>query len=155
MDPCAVEATWWHIINLRPLISLGTSCFFVFNSTTQAKFFIEILSLVSPSALSRVASIIRGSGHLPSPPLSKQGWSIRNVLEAIKFLGVIRFAATYPAVDLLFKLLQSVMPSFSSKRAAHLDFTETKTKKRLNRETNCKDFMTYASSFHSVTLRLR
>lgn len=67
------------------------------------------------------------------------------MFEAIKFLGVVRFAATYPAFGLLFKILQVVMPSFSAKRAAHLAFTEAKTNKRIDRKTNRKDFMGYAS----------
>lgn len=57
----------------------------------------------------------------------------------------MRFAATYPAVDLLFKVLLLVIPSFSAKRAAHLAFIETKTNKRLDRTTNRKDFIAYAS----------
>jgi hypothetical protein len=69
----------------------------------------------------------------------------RNVFEAIKFLGVIRFAATYPTVGLLLKFLQTVMPSFSAKRAAHLEFTGTKIEKRLDQKTDRKDFISYAS----------
>jgi hypothetical protein len=64
-------------------------------------------------------------------------------------LGLIRFAATYPIVGLFFKLLQPIMPSFAAKRAAHLAFTEGKTNERLERETDRKDFMTYAS-FSSI-----
>ncbi|KAM0806079.1 putative benzoate 4-monooxygenase cytochrome P450 [Usnea florida] len=75
---------------------------------------------------------------------------IRNVFESIKFLGAIRFAATYPVVGLLFKLLQFIMPAFAAKRAAHLAFTETKLDRRLDRKTNRKDFMTYARFFLSI-----
>lgn len=77
------------------------------------------------------------------------------MFEAIKFLGVMRFAAVYPAVGLLFKLLQFFMPSFGAKRAAHLKFTESKTEQRLNRETDRKDFMTYASFSLRVTMTIR
>lgn len=77
------------------------------------------------------------------------------MFESIKFLGAIRFAATYPVVGLLFKLLQFIMPSFAAKRAAHMAFTETKLDKRLDRKTNRKDFMTYAGFFSLVILILR
>lgn len=70
---------------------------------------------------------------------------MKNLFASIKFSGVIRFAATYPAVGLLLKVLQSVMPSFSAKRAAHLAFTETKVNERLGRDTSREDLMTYAS----------
>ena len=77
------------------------------------------------------------------------------MFESIKFLGVIRFAATYPVLGLLFKLLQYIIPSFAAKRAAHMAFTETKLDKRLDRKTNRKDFMTYAGYFLSAILILR
>ncbi|KAL8948520.1 MAG: hypothetical protein Q9222_005301 [Ikaeria aurantiellina] len=68
---------------------------------------------------------------------------IRNVFESIKFLGVIRFAATYPGAGLLLKSLQLVRPSLAAKRAAHMEFTSKKIERRLNLETDRKDFLTY------------
>ena len=70
-------------------------------------------------------------------------------------MGVIRFAATYPAVGLLLRLLQTVMPSFSAKRAAHLKFTGTKVEKRLDQKTDRKDFISYASFSPSAFLIVR
>lgn len=67
------------------------------------------------------------------------------MFEAIKFLGVIRFVATYPILGFVFRLLQSVIPSVAAKRVAHLAFTEKKILKRLEREVDRKDFMTYVS----------
>ena len=58
---------------------------------------------------------------------------------------MIRFAAIYPAVGLLLKLLQLIKPSLAARRVAHLAFTQAKTEKRLERKTERKDIMTYAS----------
>ncbi|MCJ1462457.1 hypothetical protein MMC07_001059 [Pseudocyphellaria aurata] len=68
---------------------------------------------------------------------------IRNVFESAKLLGVIRLTAAFPAFGLLFKLVQFLIPSISSKRAAHLEFTGAKIEKRLDRKTDRKDFTTY------------
>ncbi|KAF2228481.1 putative benzoate 4-monooxygenase cytochrome P450 [Viridothelium virens] len=68
---------------------------------------------------------------------------IRNVFESIKFLGVLRLAANYPAVGMLLKLLTIFKPSLGAKRAAHMEFTRLKIEKRLERESNRKDFLTY------------
>lgn len=68
---------------------------------------------------------------------------VRNVFESIKFLGVMRFAATFPVAGGLFKVLQFVMPSIATKRAEHLNFTRIKTEERLKRETDRIDFLTY------------
>lgn len=46
---------------------------------------------------------------------------------------------------MILKVLQLLRPSFSAKRVAHLAFTEDKTQERLDRKTDRKDFMTYAS----------
>lgn len=70
----------------------------------------------------------------------------RNVFESAKLLAVIRLAAAYPVFGLLFKLLQILLPSVSSKRAAHLKFTGEKIEKRLDRKTDRRDFTTYANS---------
>ncbi|KAL8729121.1 MAG: hypothetical protein Q9166_004952 [cf. Caloplaca sp. 2 TL-2023] len=69
-----------------------------------------------------------------------------NVSEATKFLGVLRTAATYPAMNLALKVLKIVVPSFEAKRIDHLEFTKAKIEKRLDMRTNRSDFMTYASS---------
>jgi hypothetical protein len=37
-------------------------------------------------------------------------------------------------------------PSFAAKRIAHLEFTRKKIDKRLNRETDRKDFLQYVSA---------
>lgn len=69
-----------------------------------------------------------------------------NVFSAIKFLGVIRFAETYPVVGLLLLLLQKLIPSFAAKRATHLAYTKKMIDARLARETNRGDFMTQVSN---------
>lgn len=66
----------------------------------------------------------------------------------------MRFAIIYPAAGLLLKLLLFFMPSLSSKRVTHLSFTEDKIQKRLDRKTDRKDFMTYASFSLPILLRL-
>ena len=67
----------------------------------------------------------------------------RNFFEAIKFLGVIRFAAAYPVVGLLLQSLQLLKPSFAAKRLAHLEFTRKMIDQRLKRKTDRKDFLQY------------
>lgn len=66
-------------------------------------------------------------------------------MEAIKYMGVIRLGIAYPAAGLFLKLLLFLMPSFSAKRAAHFSFMREKVQKRLDRITDRKDFLTYAS----------
>lgn len=69
----------------------------------------------------------------------------RNFFEAIKFLGFIRFAASYPLIGLIFQLIQRLIPSFAAKRRAHLEFTKRKVHERLTNETDRKDFLQYVS----------
>lgn len=78
-----------------------------------------------------------------------------NVFSAIKFLGVIRFAETYPIIGLLLFSLQKLIPSFAAKRATHLEYTKKMIDARLARETDRSDFMTQASNLErEVSLRL-
>ena len=57
----------------------------------------------------------------------------------------MRFAATYPIINRLFKLLLSNIPSMAAKRKAHFAFTKQKVESRLDRDTDRKDFTTYVS----------
>ena len=63
---------------------------------------------------------------------------------ATQFLGILRCATIYPAMDFALKVLKIIMPSFEAKRAEHLEFTRAKTEQRLDQKTDRKDFMTYA-----------
>ena len=125
----AVKLISWHTITFQRLISLGMPLSSASQSTVQSKPSIETLSSANLSELLRAVSITHGSGLLPytfsidNQPLITSG---RNVFEAIEFLGVIHFAATYPAIGLLVKFLQTIMPSFSAKQTAHLTFTEAR-----------------------------
>ena len=76
----------------------------------------------------------------------------RNIFEGVKFNGVMRLADTYQMVGVLFKILQTAIPSIGAKRAAYLEFTRTKIESRLDRKTDRKDFMTYASFSSSHNL---
>lgn len=67
------------------------------------------------------------------------------MMGAIKFLGVLRCAAIYPAVKSALGLLMIIMPSINAKRAAHREFARTRIERRLDLKTDRKDFMTYAS----------
>ncbi|KAL8992647.1 MAG: hypothetical protein Q9169_006936 [Polycauliona sp. 2 TL-2023] len=67
----------------------------------------------------------------------------RNIFEAIKYLGLFRFAALYPVVNLAFKLVPIVMPSLTARKEAHREFTKAKVEKRLDLKTDRKDFMAY------------
>ena len=75
---------------------------------------------------------------------------LRNIFGAIKASAVIRFVKTYPALGLLLKVLQPVLPSFTAKRVAHMEFTKTKIDQRLDRKTDRKDIISYVSSFSSL-----
>ncbi|KAL8965071.1 MAG: hypothetical protein Q9197_006686 [Variospora fuerteventurae] len=68
---------------------------------------------------------------------------MRNMFQSIKFLGIMRFAAHYPAIDRVFKLLLSAIPSVADLRKSHFDFTRKNTESRLDRDTDRKDFTTY------------
>ena len=91
-----------------------------------------------------MASILHGSGFTPFPsrqiPLAK---SLRNLFARIKFVAVLRFATTYPAIGIAFKVLQKIRPSLAANQAAHMEFTRIKVEKRLKQETDRKDFLSY------------
>ncbi|CAG8981790.1 hypothetical protein HYALB_00004733 [Hymenoscyphus albidus] len=71
---------------------------------------------------------------------------IRNVFESIKMLGWIRLASNYPAVGILFSILQSLVPSFARRQEEHMEFTEEKLRKRLSLNTERKDIIAYINS---------
>lgn len=73
---------------------------------------------------------------------------IRNIFASVKFLGIMRFAATYPIINRVFKLLMSNIPSMADKRKAHFAFTKQKTESRLNHDTDRKDFTTYIQRYN-------
>ena len=64
----------------------------------------------------------------------------------------MRFAATYPIINRIFKLLIANIPSMADKRKAHFAFTKQKTESRLNHDTDRKDFTTYVSFVKSLIL---
>ncbi|CAL8577374.1 hypothetical protein XPA_003205 [Xanthoria parietina] len=68
---------------------------------------------------------------------------IRDAIEAIKFLGVLRIAALYPAMHLALRLLEVIMPSLTAKRVAYIELTKATVEKRLDAKTDRKDIMTY------------
>ncbi|KAL8905670.1 MAG: hypothetical protein Q9207_002484 [Kuettlingeria erythrocarpa] len=70
---------------------------------------------------------------------------IRDMMGAVKFLGVLRCAAIYPAVKTALAFLMIIMPSVNAKRVAHRAFARNKIEQRLDLKTDRKDFMTYAS----------
>ena len=108
----------------------------------------ETLPLANRSAHSRAASITSGSGKALRLARKSRLNASRNVFESIRLLGVFRFVANFPILGLFFKALQFVMPSFAAKRKAHMDFTRDKIDKRFSRETDRKDFISYASRSH-------
>lgn len=68
---------------------------------------------------------------------------IKNMFQSVKFLGIMRFAATYPMINRIFKFLVSSIPSMADKRKSHFEYTRKKTENRLDRQTDRKDFTTY------------
>ncbi|CAO1603165.1 hypothetical protein XANCAGTX0491_006757 [Xanthoria calcicola] len=68
---------------------------------------------------------------------------IRDAIEAIKFLGVLRIAALYPAMHLALRVLGIIMPSLTAKRVAFIELTKATVEKRLDAKTDRKDIMTY------------
>ncbi|KAL8696305.1 MAG: hypothetical protein Q9224_002863 [Gallowayella concinna] len=67
---------------------------------------------------------------------------IRNIIEWVKFGGVLRFINTYPALEFAFAVLKTIIPSLTTKQDAYLKFTEDKINKRLDLKTDRKDLMT-------------
>lgn len=65
------------------------------------------------------------------------------MFQSIKFLGIMRFAATYPAIDRIFKLIVSSVPSMADKRKSHFAFTRKQTESRLDIDVDRKDFTSY------------
>ncbi|TVY81603.1 Cytochrome P450 monooxygenase radP [Lachnellula suecica] len=69
--------------------------------------------------------------------------SRRNVSESIKLLGLLRLAQNYPAIGVVFAILQKLMPSFAEKRKLHMKFTKDKVRKRLELKTDRNDLIAY------------
>ncbi|KAL8991260.1 MAG: hypothetical protein Q9169_007909, partial [Polycauliona sp. 2 TL-2023] len=69
---------------------------------------------------------------------------IRNIMESAKYLGILKFSALYPVVQLALKLLEVAKPSIKAKRVDYMEFTKSSIEKRMEMTTDRKDFMTYA-----------
>ncbi|KAL8677773.1 MAG: hypothetical protein Q9186_005832 [Xanthomendoza sp. 1 TL-2023] len=67
---------------------------------------------------------------------------IGNIIEWVRFGGVLRFINTYPALEFAFAVLKTIIPSLTTKHDAYLKFTEDKINKRLDLKTDRKDLMT-------------
>lgn len=65
------------------------------------------------------------------------------MFESVKFLSIMSFAATYPAIDRIFKFMMSSVPSMADKRKSHFDFTRKQTEKRLDNDVDRKDVTSY------------
>ncbi|KAI4152136.1 MAG: hypothetical protein L6R39_001887 [Caloplaca ligustica] len=68
---------------------------------------------------------------------------MRYRFQSIKYLGIVRFAAHYPAIARIFKTVRSAIPSVAHLRKSHFDFIRKHTEGRLDRDTDRKDFTTY------------
>ncbi|KAL8826573.1 MAG: hypothetical protein Q9170_007347 [Blastenia crenularia] len=68
---------------------------------------------------------------------------IGNMFQSIKFLGVMRFVAHYPAINRVFKTILWAFPSIAEKRQSHFDFTRNKTESRLDQDNHPRDFLSY------------
>ncbi|KAG7005995.1 cytochrome P450 monooxygenase [Physcia stellaris] len=73
---------------------------------------------------------------------------MRNMFESVKFLSVMSFAATYPAIDRIFKFMVLAVPSMADKRKSHFDFTRKQTEKRLDNDVDRKDVTSYILRFN-------
>ncbi|KAL9580477.1 MAG: hypothetical protein Q9212_004471 [Teloschistes hypoglaucus] len=65
------------------------------------------------------------------------------MFQSVKFLGILRFAAYYPAVGRIFMTLLWAFPSISKKRKSHLEYVRKNTENRLDSDTYRKDFLSY------------
>ncbi len=65
---------------------------------------------------------------------------------SLKQLSILRVGGTYPSIGLFFKVLLTVMPSFSAKREAYIKYINDRAEERMNRETDRKDITSHASS---------
>lgn len=109
----------------------------------KLKHWIETSHLASLLAPWRLASIMHGSSCCTGFSSSSSTDCNRNIIVTFQFLGILRCATIYPAMNFCLKVLKVVMPSFEAKRNAHLTFTKAKVEKRLDQKTDRKDFMTY------------
>ncbi|KAL8989050.1 MAG: hypothetical protein Q9169_008449, partial [Polycauliona sp. 2 TL-2023] len=55
----------------------------------------------------------------------------RNIMESAKYLGILKFSALYPAVQLALKLLEVAKPSIKAKRVDYMEFTRSSIEKRM------------------------
>ncbi|KAL8817259.1 MAG: hypothetical protein Q9191_008181, partial [Dirinaria sp. TL-2023a] len=76
-----------------------------------------------------------------------------NMFQSVKFLGIMRFAATYPIIDRIFKFLVSSIPCMADKRKSHFEYTRQKTESRLDRQTDRRDFTSYVGQIDISILR--
>ena len=67
---------------------------------------------------------------------------IANILAGLKLIPFIRFLQLYPALGCAVKMLGRLIPPIAKAQTAHHNFTIEKVEKRLNLETERKDFMT-------------
>ena len=65
------------------------------------------------------------------------------MFNSVKFLSILSFAATYPAIDRIFKFMMWSVPSLADKRKSHFDFTRKQTEKRLDNDVDRKDVTSY------------
>lgn len=108
---------------------------------------VDIMSWYNFTTFDIIGDLVLGDSFRALENGQYHAW-IRNLFASVKFLGIMRFAATYPIINRVFKLLMSNIPSMADKRSAHFAFTKQKTENRLNRDTDRKDFTTYIQRYN-------
>lgn len=68
-----------------------------------------------------------------------------NLFKGVKLVPFFRMAKQYPLIGLPFFILIKIFPQILAARAKHDNYTVEKTAKRLDRDTDRKDFMRYVS----------
>jgi cytochrome P450 len=68
---------------------------------------------------------------------------IANVFKSLKLSRWLRVGGRYPLILRLFKTSAQLMPIVRKSRQTHTDYTTEKVKRRLNTNTDRKDFMSY------------
>ena len=76
---------------------------------------------------------------------------INDIFLALKFWRVMRLGNYYPLVGIILRTFMALVPSVEMKRDAFFKLPTTKVEKRLQTNTERKDFMSYVSELHHIS----
>ena len=68
---------------------------------------------------------------------------IFEIFRGLKFVGIFRLIQVYPLIRVLWTIFLATSPHIANAQKAHFEYTAAKIKKRIERKTERKDFITY------------